>query len=268
MQTPSEEDLSRKKNAQRRVEEHMRWKASFFQSRPPPQFIPKRRQRRVPIANSPVHLLHKRALDIVAAERLMPAASSTLVRPAVAVDEPATRQTIWLKQMEDEKERRNPYTDIKICSDPLCTVVVSRLHAKTVEEDVRMFCDQFGRVLGVRLIFDHKGRSRRYAFVQFGRGVEVKRATGNSGKKWLHGKAVVIDVERGRKQPGFLPKRIFTAMQLRVKSVPFPRTMPPRLLPQASASVTDKTLGSKSHGESQMTGDEVDNLLDDIMSIT
>ncbi|RNF03780.1 U1 small nuclear ribonucleoprotein [Trypanosoma rangeli] len=69
MQAPSDDDVARQEAFKRRVEAHAQWKRNFFQSRPPPLFIPKcRRRRRERIAGAPVHALYKRALQLVSAE--------------------------------------------------------------------------------------------------------------------------------------------------------------------------------------------------------
>ncbi|KAH9582349.1 RNA recognition motif domain [Trypanosoma melophagium] len=209
MQVPGEEDVGREVALRRRAEEHARWKAAFFQSRPPPPFLPKyRKPREKPVASAPLHYLYKRALELVSTEVLPP-------RPSIteSTEEPKDKKTIWLQQLRQEMERRNPNQDKKICSDPRRTVVVSSLHPKTIEEDIRLFCERFGRVVSVRLICDHKGKSRRYGFVQFGLEAEARKAVTNSRKWRLHGHAVIIDVERGRLESGFLPKRIAEAQK-------------------------------------------------------
>ncbi|CBH13522.1 U1 small nuclear ribonucleoprotein, putative [Trypanosoma brucei gambiense DAL972] len=278
MQTPGEEDLVHKKNAQRRVEEHMRWKAAFFQSRPPPPFVPQCRRRREPIASSPVHIFHKRALELVAAERPPVVSSSSMnAWPVAAAEKSDPKRSAWLEQMKSEMNRRNPYTDLNICSDPRCTVVMSGLHAKTVEEDIRIFSEQFGRVVSTRLIFDRNGHSRRYGFVQFGREADVQRAVASSGKRRLHGRSVVIDVERGRQEPEFLPKRIAKAVKLQGTSINSP-VLPSGDTPigkrqrneterQQDRSREAPTKPEPSGGELRHR-DDVDILLDDIMSIT
>ncbi|ORC89844.1 U1 small nuclear ribonucleoprotein [Trypanosoma theileri] len=209
MQVPREEDVRREEALKRRAEEHARWKAAFFQSRPPPPFLPKSRPPQPkPTTKAPVHHLYKRALELVSTEVLPPTPSTTESK-----EEPKDKKTIWLQQLKEEMERRNPYEDNKICSDPKRTVVVSNLHPKTIEEDIRLFCERFGRVVSVRLICDYKGKSRRYGFVQFGLEAEARKAVANSRKWRLHGHAVVTDMERGRLELGFLPKRIAEAQR-------------------------------------------------------
>ncbi|RNF03781.1 U1 small nuclear ribonucleoprotein [Trypanosoma rangeli] len=166
-----------------------------------------------------------------------------------------------------EVERRNPYTDINIRTDPRRTVVMSSLHPKSLEEDIRLFGEQFGRVISVRLVCDRNGRSRRYSFVQFGLEAEARKAVANSRKRRLHGHAVVMEMERGRLDPGFLPKRLASASRqtagspstggAKQKRVEGGATYPPAAM-----------LGGGVSAAMADTRDEVDAFLDDIMNLT
>ncbi|KAG8345749.1 putative RNA recognition motif (a k a RRM RBD or RNP domain) [Trypanosoma vivax] len=295
MQVPGSDDLARRAALQRRIDAHMRWKAEFFKSRPPLPYIPKRRRYREPIAGAPVHIFFKRAMEIATAPPraplegcaaggreggCAPALTSGPTTAAAPPEEVFDKRTLWLKRMADEMNRREPFTDIKIRSDPWCTVVVSNLHPKTLEEDIRLFCEQFGRVVSVRLIFDFKGRSRRYGFVEFGREEDARRAIANTSKKRLHGRAVVVDKERGRQQPNFLPRRMARAVEVRQT----PTLQAPPLLAaltgkrqrtEKSAEVTEcgigrdtKPLKRNKTGRAVSGGrDEVDVFLDDILNL-
>lgn len=271
MQNPSSEDEAKRSALQQRVDEHVAWKRQFFIARPPPPPCARRhRQHHERKGGAPLHVVFKRARELVEQEKLCtnkeeekgggwkatrtqsslpidaakdavvlgghnretsPTSSSNAVitseEKAAADDEVAneegrqkaeetlTKQERWVQQMRHERGRRNPFTDLHIRSDPRRTVIMADLHPDTVEEDVRVFADQFGRVVSVRVVRHRQtGRSRRYAFVEYGLPAEAKKATTFSRKKRLRGRAIVIDVERGRTEPGYLPKRLATAARL------------------------------------------------------
>ncbi|KAG5504307.1 hypothetical protein JIQ42_06139 [Leishmania sp. Namibia] len=218
--------LQRKRAAaQQRQEAHAAWKRAFFQARPPPPSIGRlhRRQYGITKGHSCHNAFHtalalarqesddKPTRDAEGDASLPP--SPTLTTSALAtVAGTSSKQEAWLAQMKGESERRNLSTDINVRSDPLRTVVMANLHPETVEEDLRHFADQFGRVLNVRIVRHHKtGKSRRYAFVEFNLVGEARKAVQFHRKKRLKGYSIIIDKEKGRTEPDFLPKRLSTA---------------------------------------------------------
>lgn len=248
MEGSSEEEtvLQKKKAAaQRRLEEHIAWKRSFFQARPPPPPIGQLHRRQE--GKKKGHACHAAFQCAVALHQAMqeqeahatsaphseeanisrekagaascevPPLTSSAPGGTAAVSSttsptPLTKQEAWAAQLHGEAARRNPATDLNVRSDPTRTVLMANLHPDTVEEDVRHFADQFGRVVHVRIVRHHKtGKSRRYAFVEFGLAGEARRALQFHRKKRLKGHAIIIDREKGRTEVGFLPKRMATA---------------------------------------------------------
>lgn len=228
-----ESALQKKKAAAlQRIEDHIEWKRSFFRARPPPPPIGRlHRRQQGKTKNHSCNAAFRTALamhsqrcregdarskteNIVKVEDMRitntPLTSSAAATAAVSV--PASRQEAWARQLHSEKERRNPSTDLNVRSDPTRTVIMANLHPETVEEDLRHFADQFGRVLNVRIVRHHKtGKSRRYAFVEFGLAGEARKAMQFHRKKRLKGHAIIIDREKGRTEANFLPKRMAAA---------------------------------------------------------
>ncbi|KPA78080.1 putative U1 small nuclear ribonucleoprotein [Leptomonas pyrrhocoris] len=220
-----EESIAQRKKAAalQRIEDHITWQRAFFQARPPPPPIGQlHRRQHGKTKNRACHAAFQCALalhqcaeaqdkDIVEGGRKTNAATDASATTA-AVPSPLSKQEAWAAQLHGEKERRNPSADLNVRSDPTRTVIMANLHPDTVEEDLRHFADQFGRVVNVRIVRHHKtGKSRRYAFVEFGLAGEARKALLFHRKKRLKGHAVIIDKERGRTEAGFLPKRIATA---------------------------------------------------------
>lgn len=239
MQNPSDADNARRLAAERRVAEHLSWKKEFFRHRPPPPPIGRLHRRQKGAKGGPsVRLTLKRAREIVLAEaeqraeeakgdstrprcraELEDAEKEAEVEEEEATEEPSTKRERWLRRMAEEEGRRNPFLDMNIRSDARRTAIMANLPAQVVEEELRSFADQFGRVVSVRIVRSpKKGSSRRYAFVEFGLPAEAAKAVQFSRKKRLRGHAITIDMERGRTQAGFLPKRMATAKAVRSSS--------------------------------------------------
>ncbi|KAG5508863.1 hypothetical protein JKF63_05366 [Porcisia hertigi] len=221
-----ESQLQRKRAAaQQRQAAHAAWKRAFFQTRPPPPSIGRlhRRQRGITKGHS-CHNAFNTALALAKqqdeiettgpakVDAPLPTLGVLTTSATATAASKLSKHEAWVAQLQDENTRRRPSTDLNIRSDPLRTVVMANLHPETVEEDVRHFADQFGRVLNVRIVRHHKtGKSRRYAFVEFNLLGEARKAIQFHRKKRLKGYSIIIDREKGRTEPGFLPKRLATA---------------------------------------------------------
>ncbi|XQJ26169.1 U1 small nuclear ribonucleoprotein, putative [Leishmania guyanensis] len=211
--------------ALQRQEAHAAWKRTFFQARPAPPSIGRLHRRQQGVTrdhschnafNTALALKRQAEEETCTSDTKEDASLSsllTLTTSAAAVAAGAlSSQEVWVAQLQGEYERRNPFTDLNVRSDPLRTVVMANLHPETVEEDLRHFADQFGRVLNVRIVRHHKtGKSRRYAFVEFNLVGEARKAIQFHRKKRLKGYSIIIDKEKGRTEPGFLPKRLEAA---------------------------------------------------------
>lgn len=114
---------------------------------------------------------------------------------------------------------------------PRKTLFVARIPRDAVEEDLLKHFSAIGTLRSVKLVRDVlTGRSRGYAFVEYERSDDLKRAISvgffpplldsviavklkqRDGKKRgvrheILGREVVVDVERGRQQPGWIPRR-------------------------------------------------------------
>lgn len=213
-----EAEERRKALQEEREERHAQWKRIFFLARPPPK--PRDQLRRGPherIGPIPAHKVMKRAREIAAAnyarEAEMPSAKVARVSDTAVVGD--ARQQDWLAKMMEERDSRRPLADPHAKSNPKCTVIMARLHRETSEAELREFANQFGRVVSVRLVrHPRTGRSLCYAFVEFGLQGEARKAVQWSEKRRLRGRAVVIDTERGRTDPMFVPARMATATKI------------------------------------------------------
>jgi hypothetical protein len=116
---------------------------------------------------------------------------------------------------------RKPLQDTNCTPSPSCTAAVLCLSPDVLEEDLKHFGERFGRVVAVRLV-RHKetGVSRQYGFIQFSYERELIKAIRDctdptQPRPRIRGKIVVLEAERGRTDPSFVPQRFRVVAQQR-----------------------------------------------------
>jgi U1 small nuclear ribonucleoprotein len=122
------------------------------------------------------------------------------------------------EQIIEYERKKNELIDNKLFGDTYNTIFVSRIPIETTETELKELFNYYGIVLNVTLIkrFVHKKKIQRlgYAFIEFKDRNDAKKviATGNTigGSKMfvLHGRRLVLDVERGRVVKNWLPLRL------------------------------------------------------------
>jgi len=94
-------------------------------------------------------------------------------------------------------------------SDPYKTLFVSRISYETTDQKLKREFETFGAIKKVKLIHDEKtGKSRGYAFVEYERERDMKRAYKEADGKKIDGKRVLVDMERARTNPNWKPRRL------------------------------------------------------------
>jgi U1 small nuclear ribonucleoprotein len=106
------------------------------------------------------------------------------------------------------KSAYKPDALVGVNSDPYKTLFVGRLAYETTERTLRRVFEEWGRVIDVKLIHDRDGRSRGYAFIEFESERDLKDAYKYGDGIKIDGRHVLVDVERGRTVPGWLPRRL------------------------------------------------------------
>lgn len=115
------------------------------------------------------------------------------------------------KHKEELRERileYKPKENPRATLDAMRTLFVGRLHYSTTEEKLLSEYSEFGPISQVVLARDPKGKSRGYAFIQFEVEADMKDAYRRGDGRKIDGRRVVVDVERGRTVPGWLPRRL------------------------------------------------------------
>ncbi|KAF8980385.1 hypothetical protein BGZ46_004258 [Entomortierella lignicola] len=102
----------------------------------------------------------------------------------------------------------DPNNDEKVVGDPYKTLHISRLSYDCTEKDLRREFSMYGTIENIRVVKDLEGKPRGYAFIEFEREKDMKAAYKDADGIKIHGRRIVVDVERGRTVKGWRPKRL------------------------------------------------------------
>ncbi|RAL48344.1 hypothetical protein DM860_005768 [Cuscuta australis] len=103
----------------------------------------------------------------------------------------------------------DPFGDPKALGDPYCTLFVGRLSRVTTEDSLREVMSRYGRVRNSRLVRHIvTGASCGYAFVEFETDREMRRAYKDAHHKIVDDSEIIVDYNRQRLMPGWIPRRL------------------------------------------------------------
>eukprot|EP00897_Mesotaenium_endlicherianum_P010895 jgi/Mesen1/9834/ME000070S09120 len=124
----------------------------------------------------------------------------------------------------DHAVKHDPLSDSKAIGNPQQTLFVGRLSPDTTEEELKEMFLKYGPIKSLRLVRDIvTGASRRYAFVVYEHDRDFCRAFREAnGALDPHMSRVLVDYNRQRLMPGWIPRRLE-----RVRAAPFWRPRPP-----------------------------------------
>ena len=88
------------------------------------------------------------------------------------------------------------------------TVFVGRLAYEVTERKLLREFEHYGPVKDVKLISDKEGKSRGYAFIEFEKEDDMRRAYRGADGMRIEGRQIIVDVERGHTVPNWLPRRL------------------------------------------------------------
>ncbi|XP_075085363.1 U11/U12 small nuclear ribonucleoprotein 35 kDa protein-like [Nicotiana tabacum] len=103
----------------------------------------------------------------------------------------------------------DPFGDPKAIGDPYCTLFVGHLSHFTTEHNLCQEMNKYGRVKNVRIVRHIvTGASRGYAFVEFESDREMRRAYKDAHHKFIDDSEIIVDYNRQRLMPGWIPRRL------------------------------------------------------------
>lgn len=132
----------------------------------------------------------------------------------------ARRRERERKRDEAMSKPFDPQADEEICGDPYKTLFVGRIPLDVTEDELLREFDVYGHVERIRLVTDpESGKSKGYAFLVYERERDMKAAYKDADGMKMHGKRLLIDVERGRTVKGWKPRRLGGGLGGRIKKL-------------------------------------------------
>eukprot|EP00397_Hematodinium_sp_SG-2012_P034019 GEMP01036435.1.p1 GENE.GEMP01036435.1~~GEMP01036435.1.p1 ORF type:complete len:443 (+),score=122.21 GEMP01036435.1:222-1550(+) len=113
--------------------------------------------------------------------------------------------------LEKEIESYDPQRELtkEEFGDPFKTLFIARLSYDTTEKKLRREFESWGSIKKVKLVMCSKtGKPRGYAFIEYEHERDLKNAYKQADGKKIDGRRVMVDVERGRTVPKWLPIRL------------------------------------------------------------
>ncbi|KMZ66076.1 U11/U12 small nuclear ribonucleoprotein 35 kDa protein [Zostera marina] len=103
----------------------------------------------------------------------------------------------------------DPFGDPKVTSDSYHTLFVGHLSHDTDEESLRKVMNKYGRIKSLRLVRHIvTGASCGYAFVEYESEREMRRAYMDAHHSLINNSEVIVDYNRQRLMPGWIPRRL------------------------------------------------------------
>ncbi|PWN89193.1 RNA-binding domain-containing protein [Acaromyces ingoldii] len=127
-----------------------------------------------------------------------------------------TKRDLRREQKTKEKEEKkkkglesyDPKSDPEAQGDPFTTLFLSRLDYSTTEKDLAREFDMYGPISRIRIVRDREGKSRGYAFVVYQHERDMRAAYKDAEGIKIHGRRLMVDVERGRTVKDWKPMRL------------------------------------------------------------
>ena len=120
----------------------------------------------------------------------------------------AEKKLFHEQEVELLKQQYKPDENPNSTSDAFKTLFVGRLDFATTERTLRRVFEEWGRTKDVKIVCGPDGKSRGYGFVEYEDEGDLKDAYKHADGIRIDGRPVLVDVERGRTVPGWLPRRL------------------------------------------------------------
>merc|ERR1711907_446253 len=115
----------------------------------------------------------------------------------------------YMKELSHKIAAFDPLAGPNIVGDPFKTLFLARLAFSVTEKKLRQDFEEFGPLSRVRIVMDKlSGKPRGYAFIEFEQVEDMKRAFKIGMNRYIEGKRVIADVERGRTVVKWKPRRL------------------------------------------------------------
>ncbi|CBQ69729.1 related to SNP1-U1 small nuclear ribonucleoprotein [Sporisorium reilianum SRZ2] len=140
--------------------------------------------------------------------QLTSSSSYTLSRATLREIELEARRAAKAATKQRGLETYAPASNAAATPDAYKTLFLARLSYDVTEKDLHREFDMYGPIETIRLVRDRNGKSRGYAFIAYERERDMKAAYKDADGIKIHGRRVMVDVERGRTVKDWKPMRL------------------------------------------------------------
>eukprot|EP01130_Rhizamoeba_saxonica_P002228 TRINITY_DN12077_c0_g1_i1.p1 TRINITY_DN12077_c0_g1~~TRINITY_DN12077_c0_g1_i1.p1 ORF type:complete len:293 (-),score=75.40 TRINITY_DN12077_c0_g1_i1:160-1038(-) len=112
-----------------------------------------------------------------------------------------------LEKIKEEKANWDRHNNDSATDDPYKTLFVGRMDYDITESLLKREFEKYGPVKQVVIVVDKEGKSKGYGFVEFERGRSFREAYDKADGMKINGRRIVVDKEKGRTDPDWLPRR-------------------------------------------------------------
>lgn len=136
--------------------------------------------------------------------------------PKETSETPIEKKARKKQEVLDEHRRKqealiaeyDPHTQSSATKNPFATLFVARLSYETTEKKLKKEFERYGPIRKVKIITDLDGKSKGYAFIEYDSESDLKKAYKQADGTKIDGRRVLVDVERARTVPNWLPRRL------------------------------------------------------------
>jgi U1 small nuclear ribonucleoprotein len=175
---------------------------AFFQPRPAMKYLPPNK----PDRKTP-HPVQSIAACVAAFETETPKKVTQLTSEEKRALKLKTRRRRKKKRQAATVAKFDPKTNEEATKNAYKTLFVGRLSYEITAEMLKKEFEYYGKVNDAILVCDAAGKSRGYGFAEFDSSSDMKTAYSDADGRRVHGRRIVVDVERGRTVKDWLPRR-------------------------------------------------------------
>ncbi|OHT07531.1 U1 snRNP-associated protein Usp101 [Tritrichomonas foetus] len=113
------------------------------------------------------------------------------------------------KKIDEQKKNYNPSNNPNATSNPKTTMFICNIPDDITVEQVRYELKVFGPVKNIIFPVDiNTNKRRNYCFAEYEREDSFRNAMTQGTKLYFHDRKMIVDKERGRTDPNWLPRRL------------------------------------------------------------
>lgn len=112
-------------------------------------------------------------------------------------------------KIQAQLENYHPLENPNATSNPKTTLFICNIPEDVTEQEIRFELEPFGKVKGIKFPVDIiTGKRKNYCFAEYENEDSFKTARIHATKIYFNGRKPIVDLEKGRTVPNWLPRRL------------------------------------------------------------